>query len=317
MSSPLISVIMPAYNCSDYIRQSIDSVLNQTYSNIELLIADDCSTDSTKKIIDSYSDPRIKTYHNEANLGYLKTSNKLFTLCTGEYIAFQDADDFTTLDRLETQFAVLANDSSIGVCGCNLLFIDTNGKEQYCSRYFANAKEIINAMQEVIFEFSPNTFLFKREILETVGGYNEYFNRIGAEDYYWTVLIMEKYKLVNIPGAMYYYRLNPESITGNLTDNPKKLISGKMVSHLLKQRLANKTDDLQSGNIDTLNTYVTNELAGLAQTKSQFLYTLAKRYYYNNNKPRGIKLLFKAILAAPLKGQYYKDLIYFLKNKNE
>jgi hypothetical protein len=172
-------------------------------------------------------------------------------------------------------------------------------------------------MQNVVFEFSPNTFLFRKEILETVGGYNEYFNRIGAEDYYWTVLIMEKYKLVNIPAAMYYYRLNPDSITGNLTDNPKKLISGKLVSHLLKQRLANKTDDLQSGNIDALNTYVTNELAGLAQTKSQFLYTLAKRYYYNNNKPRGIKLLFKAILANPLQSQYYKDLIYFLRNKNK
>ena len=315
MSSPLISVIMPAYNCSDYIRQSIDSVLNQTYSNIELLIADDCSTDNTKKIIDSYADPRIKTYHNEVNLGYLKTSNLLFGLCTGEYIAFQDADDLTTLDRLETQFTLLANDNSIGVCGCNLLFVDINGKEQYCSRYFANATEITNAMQNVVFEFSPNTFLFRKEILETVGGYNEYFNRIGAEDYYWTVLIMEKYKLVNIPAAMYYYRLNPDSITGNLTDNPKKLISGKLVSHLLKQRLANKTDDLQSGHIDALNTYVTNELAGLAQTKSQFLYTLAKRYYYNNNKPRGIKLLLKAILANPLKGQYYKDIIYFLKNK--
>lgn len=308
---------MPAYNCQQYIEQAIDSILNQTYTHIELLIADDCSTDNTKKIIDRYSDPRIKTYHNQVNLGYLKTSNKLFELCTGEFIAFQDADDFSTLDRLEKQIAVLANDSSIGVCGCNMLFVDTNGKEQYCSNYFANANEITRAMLNIVFEYSPNTFLFKKEVLDTVGGYNEFFNRIGAEDYYWTVLIMEQYKLVNISGAMYYYRLNPESITGNLTDNPKKLISGKIVSHLLKQRLTNKTDDLQSGNMEALNAYIANELAGLAPTKSDFLFTLAKHYYYNNNKPRGIKLMFKAILAKPSKSQYYKDLFYFLKNKNK
>ena len=90
---------MPAYNCEKYIHQAIDSVLNQTHINFELLIADDCSTDTTKQIIDSYKDPRIKTFHNNINLGYLKASNKLFSLCKGSYITFQDADDTSELNR--------------------------------------------------------------------------------------------------------------------------------------------------------------------------------------------------------------------------
>ncbi|MBL7917984.1 MAG: glycosyltransferase family 2 protein, partial [Bacteroidia bacterium] len=72
MSEQLISILMPAYNCEKFVKQAIESVLDQSYSNFELLIADDCSTDQTKKVIDSYSDQRIKKFHNQVNLGYLK-----------------------------------------------------------------------------------------------------------------------------------------------------------------------------------------------------------------------------------------------------
>ena len=82
--------MIPAYNVEKYIRQAIDSILNQTYSYFELLIADDASTDTTKQIINAYQkiDPRIKTFHNKKNEGYLLTTNKLFQKCKGDYIAF-------------------------------------------------------------------------------------------------------------------------------------------------------------------------------------------------------------------------------------
>ena len=75
---PLVSVLLPAHNAEKYINETIDSILAQTYTNFELLIADDCSTDDTRKIIDSYSDNRIKCFHNSENLRKPKTRQKLF-----------------------------------------------------------------------------------------------------------------------------------------------------------------------------------------------------------------------------------------------
>ena len=108
----MISVIMPAYNCELYVEMAIKSILEQTYKDFELLIADDASKDNTKKIIDDLAktDSRIKTFHNESNLGYLQASNKLFEKCSGEYITFQDADDFSDVTRFEKLVKEFGND---------------------------------------------------------------------------------------------------------------------------------------------------------------------------------------------------------------
>ena len=101
MNYPLISVVMPAYNVERYIEKSINSILDQSYPNVEILVADDASTDKTKAIIDGYTDARIKRFHNESNQAYLKTCNKLMSLAKGQFLAFQDADDFSHVQRFE------------------------------------------------------------------------------------------------------------------------------------------------------------------------------------------------------------------------
>jgi glycosyltransferase involved in cell wall biosynthesis len=306
---------MPAYNCQQYIAQAIDSVLNQTYTNIELLIADDCSTDQTRSVINSYTDPRIKLYPNTENLGYLKTSNKLFNLCTGSYIAFQDADDYSDLNRIQTQYNYLVAHPNVDVVGCNLSFITHAGKDAYCSIYTANGSAIKNEILNLVFNFSPNTYLFKKNVLDTVGGYHEYFNRIGAEDYYWTVLILQKFSLVNIPVAMYYYRLNPESITGNLSDNPRKLYSTTIVQQLAQQCSSSGTDDLQQGNVAVVEAKM-QELAGhFLKDKSAFLHKLSKRYFYEGKSAQALHTLQRAIKLKPYKISLYRDWLYFLRNK--
>ena len=89
----LVSIIMPAYNCSRFIREAIDSVLAQTYTAWELLIVDDCSTDDTAAIIASYQDERIHYFRNEQNSGAALSRNKALREAKGKYIAFLDADD--------------------------------------------------------------------------------------------------------------------------------------------------------------------------------------------------------------------------------
>src|SRR6185369_12980087 len=113
---PLISVVLPVYNGEEYLRESIDSILKQSYSNFEFLILNDGSSDRSEEIIQSYSDPRIK-YHKHANCGLAATLNKGIELAKGEYIARQDQDDISLPTRLEKQITFLENHSEYAMVG--------------------------------------------------------------------------------------------------------------------------------------------------------------------------------------------------------
>ena len=313
INKPLISVVMPAYNAEKYIRQGIDSILNQTYSNIELLIADDASKDSTKKIIDSYTDKRIKTFHNDKNLGYLKTCNKLFAFAKGDFIAFQDADDLSVPNRLESQIEAFKSDNKLGAVGCNMTAIDTQNNQMFSTHYHLTHEAILKEIPDY-FTVIPNSYLFKIDVYKKIGGYNEYFNRMGAEDYYWTYLIMEKYKLVNLREPLYLYRYNPVSITGDRSDNPKKMFSYRIVGFLINQRKKTGTDDLEKGDHSELNKFLYNLEKPFLDDPSLFYRKLASKYFHEGLKGRALKLIFKAILKNPYKIHNFKDFNYFIKN---
>ena len=102
-NNPKISVICNCYNGQDYLRYSIDSVLNQTYSNFELLFIDNCSTDNTRKIIKSYLDSRLKYFKTEINVNLGEARNFALKFITGEFFAFIDADDIWVKEKLEKQ----------------------------------------------------------------------------------------------------------------------------------------------------------------------------------------------------------------------
>lgn len=103
----LVSVIMPTYNCGRFIKESIDSVLAQTYENWELLIVDDCSTDETETIVRTYADNRIHYLRNKQNLGAALTRNRALREAKGRYIAFLDADDLWLPEKLARQIAYM------------------------------------------------------------------------------------------------------------------------------------------------------------------------------------------------------------------
>lgn len=103
----LVSIIMPTYNCARFIRESISSVLAQTYTRWELLIVDDCSTDKTEDVVASFDDPRIHYLRNEQNEGAALTRNKALRAAKGRYIAFLDSDDLWHPDKLERQIAFM------------------------------------------------------------------------------------------------------------------------------------------------------------------------------------------------------------------
>ncbi len=103
---PKITVLMPVYNGEKYLRESVDSILNQTFTDFELLIINDGSTDSSMEILNSYSDSRIRIVTNEVNLRLIKTLNKGIDLATGEYIARMDCDDIADPKTFRNSIAV-------------------------------------------------------------------------------------------------------------------------------------------------------------------------------------------------------------------
>lgn len=103
MKNELVSIIMPSYNTAGFIRESIDSVLSQTYTNWELIIVDDCSTDNTDEVVAEYSDERIRYLKNEKNSGAAVSRNYALREARGKWIAFLDSDDLWSSDKLEKQ----------------------------------------------------------------------------------------------------------------------------------------------------------------------------------------------------------------------
>lgn len=116
----MVSVIMPVYNGEKYLREAIDSILNQTLQDFELVIVDDGSTDGTEAIVGSYNSDKIRYHANEKNLGHAASCNRLLDLAHGEFVAQADADDLSHPQRLERQTAFMRDNPQVGVVGARI-----------------------------------------------------------------------------------------------------------------------------------------------------------------------------------------------------
>jgi glycosyltransferase involved in cell wall biosynthesis len=250
MRSPLVSIIMPAYNCEHYIGQAITSILNQSYSNVELLVCDDGSTDKTLEVIKSFDDSRIKIFINEANIGNLKTRNRLFELAKGEFIAVQDADDWSSEDRIELQVKSFYQDECLGACVTSFYRVDINGKVSLPNVTLSKSIEV-GADFEGDLPFHMPTIMIRRNVFKEIGGLNPFFDRLFAEDHYWVYLIRERFKTICLHNPLYYYRFNPDSLTNNI-NNIRKLSITDVVHFLIRQRRERGTDWLEEGKYDDL-----------------------------------------------------------------
>ena len=208
-AQPLISVIMPCYNSEDYIEEAIESILNQTYNNIEVIIADDCSTDKSFDLIKRYTkkDKRVRCFKNKNNIGCTKTLNKLVEQAKGKYIARMDADDISFEDRIEKQFKLLTK-HNYDVLGTNIIFIDSLGNKKNKRRYRNNISSIIKSENPL----AHPTVLMKKKLLEIYGCYNERF--VTTQDYdLWLRLWSHGCKIGIVDEYCLYYRIHEDGVS--------------------------------------------------------------------------------------------------------
>lgn len=220
MFKPKVSVIMSVYNGERYLRDSIKSILNQTFKDFELLIVDDGSTDNTKEILKTYKDPRINIITNLENIGLTKSLNKGIHIAKGEYIARQDADDVSRYNRLEKQVNYLELNKNIALLGTAIYVIDDKGDKLEDIEYPTNYYFIRQALKRNNC-FCHGSVIFKKKIFEELGGYREVFET--AQDYDLWLRFSEKYEVSNLKDRLYKYRFNPSSLTFKKVINQTRL----------------------------------------------------------------------------------------------
>lgn len=236
LENGLVSVIMSNYNTpEEYLRASIESILNQTYQNFEFIIIDDCSSDDSLSIIESYTDDRIKIVRNEKNLGITKSLNRGLAIAKGEYVARMDADDISLETRFEKQVEFLKNHPDHIVCGTGVELIgDWQAKHnnKFICRKIPDKEEF---QIHLLFGNYPNivhpSAMFNHNLLiEHNITYNE--NYPLAQDYRMWVSCSEFAECANINETLLNYRVHSKAVSSD-----KKDLQNNIAIHIMQEQL--------------------------------------------------------------------------------
>ncbi|CAH1553005.1 glycosyltransferase [Vibrio rotiferianus] len=229
MNNPLVSIILPVFNAERYISQTLESLIEQTYDNYELIILDDGSNDNSLSIIKSFAtrSGKVKVISRE-NKGLIASLNELLSLCQGQYIARADADDIYIQDRIEKQVKYLQSNPDIAVVGTSYNHISENGT------YLSSRRQLIHpeSLQVSVLFGSPlahPTVMINKSIC----GKDLYYDNDYpyAEDYELWIRLIHKcnYKIANISENLVNYRVHGNSVSSQFMEEQ----SASMVKALL------------------------------------------------------------------------------------
>ncbi len=207
-----ISVIMSVYNSNNSLKDSIESILNQTYENLELLICDDVSSDKSYDVCLGYekNDSRVRILRNNRNIGLTKSLNKLIEVSKGDLIARQDSDDISLINRFEKQIYYFKNQ--------NYDAILSRAKRKESNKVIPNYSYYIPNKLSIKYKnpFIHGTLMIKKEVLQELGNYNENF--YYSQDYkLFTDLLNKGYKIKHLKEPLYVLNMKD-----NISTNFKK-----------------------------------------------------------------------------------------------
>ena len=298
-SNPIVTVLLPAYNAEKYIRESIDSILNQTFIDFELLIINDGSIDKTEEIILSYNDSRIRYIKNETNLKLIKSLNKGVSLSRGKYIARMDADDISLPDRLKEQVEFMENHNDVAVCSSLMYLMTEKGIRQW--NYYP-AKTSIGCAFCSIYRTPlahPAAF-FRAEILKKYQ-YTDSKDSVHIEAFVlWGDLALNNEKMYVIQKYLVKYRQNKESVSWRYMDFALSNHS-KQVQKMLKKMVNINVPYELCRSFFTYNNINLKELNDIINV------IVSSYYYFIRNKTLtemeiiDLKIITKTIILGSLK----------------
>jgi glycosyltransferase involved in cell wall biosynthesis len=306
---PLVSILMCTYNGRDFIEAAVADIVDQTYSNWELVISDDGSSDGTREWLQQLGDDeRIRVILQPHNLGYVDNKNFALAQAKGALITQQDQDDRSSPERLERQVAAL-QEYGLEIAACGFRRVTGDGRVAY---------EVGSAEDRVIHEKGSGDYPFwfpalmaSRRVYDAIGDYSTYFAGAFGDDLYWTVRANEQFPIICLKDKLYTYTDAPASIT-SLLDNPRKLIMGDVLKQLIEQRRAQGMDDLEQGRVEALERLEKRLLGNRAYLSRRYqLY--AARSIDQRRYPEAAKLLRKALALAPWRLSLVRTLIYYMR----
>ena len=241
---------MPVYNGEKYLKEAIDSILNQTYINFELIIINDGSTDNSKNIIISYDDRRIIHVEQE-NIGLSRTLNKGISYCNGEFIARMDMDDISISSRFMNQYLFFKTHPNISVLGGAFEYIDNNGK--YLGRSFSITKPFLikkKLLNSGCVVCHPSVMMRRKDLLD-VGGYSEIIGDRYSDYHLWVKFIKKGFKIQNTSKILLKYRIIESSLTSEFSLSKK---GTKILCNVINKENLTTSDLTDLNNAGAVNT---------------------------------------------------------------
>ena len=245
VNNQLVSVILPVFNCAKYIKKSIYSILSQTHSKIELIIVNDGSTDNTDEIIKTFSDNRIKYISKRVNIGKVAAVNQALNYVTGDFIAMQDADDWSEPNRISEQLKLMNSHPNIVVSftGYNLI-----GYNKHGAKVRETDKDLRNEFLhlgfskpgDILIPTSCATMMVRVEVIKKIGGYSTFFSRRICEDIHWVSRILRFGGGATLQSNLYNYNYGRE---GSYTYDTQSNLNP---SHLYGASLVRKVIELEN-----------------------------------------------------------------------
>ena len=297
VNNPKITVLMPAYNAGKYISEAITSVLEQSFTDFELLIINDGSTDNTVKIIRSFHDPRIVLF-NQENKGVASALNVGLANARAPYIARFDADDICHHNRLKIQYDFITTYPEYSIIGSAADYMDAEGHFIFTHHPEGHLNEEIQQLKYSICPFIHSSVFYKKEVVVNNGGYNEH--AYTYEDHFLWVNILKNEKACNLSQALIKVRLNPESITIDEKWRTRKFRSIKYSTLKKRSITASEGNEL----------YQIGGKQYSPKIKQGAYYALCgKKFLLNNYQPEKARLnVIRAISLHPFRLDNY--LIY-------
>lgn len=230
-----ISIVLPVHNGEKYISQAIESVLQQSYENWELIIVNDCSIDGTSRIINDYEkkDTRIRVYNNDKNLKLPATLNVGFSYAKGDYFTWTSDDNILLPQFLEVLNRYLNDNEQVDFVYSDYIGIDSEGNE-------LGVRHMLEPENMIYKNSVGASFLYRRKIYDEIGGYSpEWFL---VEDYEYWLRVYKQYRMMHVEDILYQYRFHDQSLSKTRLESIIQQTFKMKLYHLpyIAQKIVNK-----------------------------------------------------------------------------
>lgn len=248
----MVSILMCTYNREQYLKRAIDSVIAQTYTEWELIIVDDGSTDNTEQLVASYPDPRIRYIKMDKNRFYCYAANYGLQNCRGDYVAFQNSDDEWLSDKLEKQMRFMEEHTEAGACFTEVTLIDNEGNdlserclpmEKLFENHYEDQKDWMHFFLHKGNCVCHPSALVRKKVMDEVGGFNLMYCQLADFDLW--VRIVTEHPIYVLPEKLIRFRwdINKQEQVSSATE--KNLIRSFNEQMLIRKQMIDRLSDEQ------------------------------------------------------------------------